>query len=635
LRPRPRPGIVTWAERNLYLPKKESPRLSGLMNFGYSSWMRGPCEWFADAFVREITLVGPLQFGKTLYATVCLAYSIRFDPMPTMLVMASKSTLNKRMKRLRALFEANDFLMAELRGRLDNLNVGEPSELVNLLLVLAWASSDAVMAESPEGVIIADEVALWPATVPHSDMKPTDHLRGRQETFEQVRKFIKISSPRETADLADEEFEAGDACEMWCPCHACSYWHILRWYDKEQPGCHAVLDKTEKGEWLSLREYASADRVHYVCPSCGKIWTDYERAANVDQGIWLPRGVTMGRAGRIEGTIVPSAFKSARIRGLLVHPRLRSIRKMACDWVRGQMLLKTGQTSGLKHFLNNQEAQPWKDVTAVTDESKLREHIGIHHSGQNAPSDRLPWGVQALTIAVDVHDNWFRVAVHGWGFLFESWLIDTLSMETSDTKELEAFAPLKPLLVRPWQLADGMWLRPSAIGIDCGFRPESVTNFCRENRVLVHNGNLVPVRGSPRQMTKMYAKFAQDQSLIVYELNALMLKDQLWRMLFETEQPGGGYMHLPADITPEIIGELCSEHKIMVKRRLVWLPKKEGRANHAWDASYYNLFLAHLVGVGTLGALPEAPPPPAPLRPKPKREEGRQAFLDGLPDLSR
>lgn len=94
-------------------------------------------------------------------------------------------------------------------------------------------------------------------------------------------------------------------------------------------------------------------------------------------------------------------------------------------------------------------------------------------------------------------------------------------------------------------------------------------------------------------------------------------------------------MHLPADITPEIVGELCSEHKIIVKGRPVWVPKKEGRENHTWDAVYYNLWLAHFVGIGGLGELPEASPPAAPTQPKPKSPDGRKGFLDGLPDLNR
>ncbi|MEN6336192.1 MAG: phage terminase large subunit family protein, partial [Phycisphaerales bacterium] len=154
LDPPPVPPMVEWAEENLILPKKET-RLAGLMNFDFSPWMRDLCNWFADPDVREITLLGPLQFGKTLFISACLAYAIRWMPMPTMLVMANHQSLNKRMKRLRALFEANEFLMDQLDGSIKNLNIGEATELKDLLLVLAWVTSDAALAESPEGIIFA------------------------------------------------------------------------------------------------------------------------------------------------------------------------------------------------------------------------------------------------------------------------------------------------------------------------------------------------------------------------------------------------------------------------------------------------------------------------------------------------
>jgi phage terminase large subunit GpA-like protein len=633
LEPPPTPSMAEWLTENLYLPKKES-RIDGRFSFEWSPWMRGLCDWYCDPAVREITLLGPLQFGKTLFLSACLAYSIRWTPMPTMVVMANHQSLNKRMKRLRAMFEANEFLMDQIDGDIKNLNVGEATELTDLLLVLAWVTSDAALAESPEGIILADEVALWDRTVQNSDLKPTDHLRGRQETYDPVRKLIKVSSARETGDLADEEYEAGDRCEFWVPCHKCSYWHFPRWYDKDQPGVYAVIDKEKDGSWLSLKEYASADHVHYHCPSCGTVWSDYARAANLQKGVWLPQGVTMGLAGKMAGVIEPSAYKSARVRCLTVHPKLRSIRKMSVDWVRGQVMLQTGQIAGLKHFLNNQEAQPWRDEKATTDDSKLRQHVGGYVS-LTVPDSKAPWGVQVIVIAVDVHEDWFRVVVHGYGYLFESWLLSAFRVETSDTKEQAAYEPLKGWIARTWPLADGAFLPPAAVVIDRGYQTEPVTTFCRANRHVVHNGNLLPISGSPRRMNQMYKKFAVDATLSHYELNPLILKDQLYRMLFAAQDPGPGYMHLPKDLGGDAFGELCSEHKITVKGFPVWIPKKDGRDNHAWDASYYNLFASHLVGVGGLRPLPQEPPPASPrLSPKQTHDEARGGgFLDGLPDL--
>lgn len=634
LHPKPAPAMRDWLPENLLLPRKET-RLAGQFSFEYSPWMRGPCDWFCDPAVREITLLGPLQFGKTLFMTACLAYAVRWMPMPTMLVMANHQSLNKRMKRLRPMFEANGFLMDQLDGNLKNLNVGESTELKDLLLVLAWVTSDAALAESPEGIILADEVALWPATVQNSDLSPLGHLRGRQETYDPVRKLVKVSSAREVGDLADQEFEAGDACELWAPCHKCSFWHIPRWHDSDNPKAHAVLDREKDGSWLYPAAYATGEHVRYVCPSCGTEWSDHARGANLQRCVWLPRGVTMGRAGRIEGEIKPTAYKSARVRGIQIPPKLRSIKKMAADWVRGQIQLKTGNTGGLKHFLNNQEAVSWRDAKAVTDESLVRKHIGTYRSEDILlRGASVPWGVQAVILAVDVHDTWFRLVALGFGWMFESWRLADLTIQTTDTKEQSAYAALLPWLVRMWPLADGGSIPPAAVGIDSGYQTEPVKTFCRANRQLVHNGRLLPVRGSPRKMDRMWKLYPEDKTFGVYEINPLSTKDQLFRNLFETENPGPGYMHIPADITGEIVCELASEHKVAKDGRPVWVQKKDGRDNHAWDASAYALCLAHIVGVGTLSQLPEQPRI-APVIPKRINRDERESssFTDGLPKL--
>lgn len=614
IEPREVPSVVEWAPEHLRIPAKESPKLAGLFDFDYSPYLIEPCQWFCDPYVREITLQACLQGGKTLFSLVCLAWLTANDPGPTMVVMTDENTLRRRMRRLRATFEANPFLMRQLGGKIDNLHIGEPTDLEGMMLLLAWSNSAAMMADVPVRYVFADEVALWQGTVGVTEVDAISHLRGRQLTFEDQRKLVKISSPENVGDLFDTEFNDGDRCEYWVPCGHCSHWHIMRWHDNDDPGVYAVLEKDKGGDWLKPREYESGRHCRYVCPSCGKVWSDYARAAAVRAGKWLPAGVTMGAGGKVEGEIVPAAYKSARISGLMVHPRLRSLNQMAAEWVKALVAIKQGNKGPLKRFLNAQVGQSWKEEKTVTDEARLRKHLGDYQSGA------VPWGVQAITVAVDVHENWFRYKVDGWGHLYECWSLEIGRIETGDTLQIESFDPLKGLIGQARQLADGLWLRPSAVGIDCGYRPDTVKNFCREARGLVHNGNLLPVRGSPRRMNRLYSKFAADPTLTVYELNTLEYKDQAWRLLFEAQKPGPGYMHLPADTMGDVIGELCSEHKLVQAGQPVWVPKTDGRDNHSWDCTYVGLFLAQLVGVGRMGPLPEKPPE-SPTKPAPKTRE--------------
>jgi len=627
--PREVPSLAVWPEGELILPGIESDA-AGPFTYDLAPWERGICEALTDPFVREVTVSAPLQMGKTMIGMLWMCHVVRYEPANMIVVMADENTLKRRMKRLRATFKANPFLLEALGGSIDSFHIGEPTELGDMLLYLAWSNSDATMASDPIPYVIADEVALWSPFAGRSGIHGLNHLRGRTLAFPNRGKLLVISSPRNTGDDFDLQYQAGDRCEYWVPCPRCRYWHVMQWWDKDNPDVYVTLDRDERGDWLSLEAYESGRHVRYRCPSCTAVWSDYARAAALADGQWLPAGVTMGPGGAVEGEMPVTPYKSFHVDGLMGHPRLRSLRSMAVAFVRAQLALKGGRAEPLRHFQNNHRGLPWKETRAETDEGMLRRHIDAGYR-----SGEVPWGVQAITIAVDVHDNWFRVKVDGWGYLYECWPIEIMRIETSDTRESEAYEPLRPLLVRSWQTADGQWLLPSAVTIDSGYRPSPVKNFCLDNRSVVWRGNLIPVRGSPRQMRRMYTKVPQDAVLMLYELNTVEYKDQLWRMLFEAQHPGPGYMHLPSDVGGDVFGELCSEHKLIVDGRPTWVPKKDGRDNHAWDCSVYSLFAATLIGVGMMKPLAERPakqahqaPAPAPASAGPKHTRKIRTHYD-------
>jgi phage terminase large subunit GpA-like protein len=604
-------SIVDWAPQHLVIPAKESPKIVGHFDWQYSPHLREPCHWFNDPFVRRITLMAGLQRGKTLFMLLCLCWVIANDPGPTMLVMTDENTLRRRMKRLRPLFGANPFLLEKLGGRVDNLFLGELTDLGSMMLALAWAGSAAMLSDFPIRYEFLDELVLWQQILAGLSLDPMGLLRGRQGTHADDGKTVIVSSGGNAGDLLDVEFEDGDKCEYWIECPKCSVWQIPLWHDKEQKGCYVMLDRDKSGDWLRLGDYETGRHARYVCPSCMKTWTDYDRVEAMQTGRWLPAGITMGRAGVPSVEVPPTPYKSARIRAVMTHPRISSLGTMAADWVRADVQLKGGNKTALKYFLNNHEAVSWKEEKAQTDEAQLRKHIGAYRSGT------VPWGVQAITIHIDVHDNWFRTLVFGWGYQYESWVIEVGQVETVDTREAESYEPLRPLVGKCWAAADSTWLLPSAVTIDCGYRPEPVKDFCRSARTAVFRGNVIPVLGTARRMPRTYSKVPVDAVLTRYDLNTVELKDRLWRHLFEAQTPGPGYMHLPADVPGYAILELCSEHKIVKAGQPIWLPKKEGRDNHTWDAAYHGVFAALLIGVGNMPMLSGTPTPkPAPAPPQ-------------------
>ncbi len=622
--PREVPSLAVWPEGELILPWIESDA-AGPFTYDLAPWERGICEALTDPFVREVTVSAPLQMGKTMIGMLWMCHVVRYEPANMIVVMADENTLKRRMKRLRATFKANPFLLEALGGSIDSFHIGEPTELGDMLLYLAWSNSDATMASDPIPYVIADEVALWSPFAGRSGIHGLNHLRGRTLAFPNRGKLLVISSPRNTGDDFDLQYQAGDRCEYWVPCPRCRYWHVMQWWDKDNPDVYVTLDRDERGDWLSLEAYESGRHVRYRCPSCTAVWSDYARAAALADGQWLPAGVTMGPGGAVEGEMPVTPYKSFHVDGLMGHPRLRSLRSMAVAFVRAQLALKGGRAEPLRHFQNNHRGLPWKETRAETDMERARRHVGLYASGA------APAGVQVVTVAIDVQVDHLRYAVFGWGHLFECWPIQFGRLETGDTNELRNYELARQLIVKPWPLADaeGMALPPAAAVIDCAYHTETVLNFCRQNAA----SGVIPAYGSARRMSKPYGRSAIDGGLYRYEVNPLWFKDHVHRMLFVTGQAGGGYMHLPKDVTGETLGELCSEHKVMVKGYPMWVPKKEGMANHAWDTAYLNTFAATIVGVGLLGPYKPPTPPKRKTHPKPEATE-RRGFLDGLPSLT-
>jgi len=620
IRPREVPSIAEWPEGELILPGIESDA-SGPFSYELAPWERGIVTALTDPYVREVTVAAPLQMGKTMIGMLWMCHGIRYEPAHKIIVMTDEVTVKRRMKRLRATFRANPFLLEALGG-IDKFNVGEPTELGDMLLYLAWSNSDATMASDPIPYVIADEVALWSPFAGRSGIHALNHLRGRTLAFPNKGKILAISSPRNAGDDFDHQYEAGDRCEYWVPCANCRFWHVMRWWDRETPEAYAVLDRDEHGDWLPLEAYESGQHVRYCCPSCGQVWSDYARAAALQEGRWLPAGVTMGPGGSIEGERPPTPYRSFHVDGLMGHPRLRSLRSMAVAFVRAQLALKGGRIEPLRHFTNNHRGLPWKETRAETDIDRLKRHIDVYGSG------RAPVGVQVITVSIDVQVDHLRYAVFGWGHLFECWPIEFGRLETGDTNEIANYELARRLVVKPWPLADApdLVLPPAISVIDCAYHTETVLDFCRQNAA--HGA--VPAYGSARRMTKPYSRTAVDGALVRYEVNPLWFKDHLHRMLYVTEQPGGGYMHLPKDVTPEILGELCAEHKVMRDGWPIWVPKKEGLANHTWDLSYLATFAATIVGVGLLEPYKTPRPPTPKASTPPKTGDG---FLDGLPSL--
>jgi len=613
------PSLANWAEDHYILPK-ETAEMSGPWSHDITPCLLEPMKWLSDMATRQVTICACNQAGKSELSNIFIGWIIDVAPAPTLLAMPRESDANRRLAtRIRPMFKLTPSLLQKLGGKLDKLNIGKETILDNMILYIAWSNSPAAMADNPICNVILDEVVLYSPSIG----KRTDAIsRGkrRQRTFRTHSKLLVTSSPENEGDLFDAEFEKGDKNEWWAKCPCCDTHHIMRWANVE-------LDKDNDGNLLDAEIYRAGGHARYVCPECKNPWDEYQRWEAVSSGHYAPEGCSVDPSGRIIGNVPVTSHHSCRITALMLHPAFQTIDDLAGDWADAMPAKKMGNVIPLQDFINNQLAEPWKETEKVTSKKVLRFHIGTYRKGT------VPAGVQILSCGVDVQIDHVWVSVDGWGYLSEVWSIFEGRLETGDTKELENFEVLRRFLHTTWVSADNPDLKfyIYMTAIDVGYRPHVIRDFRRKCTEI----NLVEVRGDLSVRTRPSRAIRDNfKQIIRYDLNVNDYKSRVYRLLFESAVPGPGYWHLNADTTEETLDHLTAEEQRLIRsyRRqryeVGWIPKKENRANHLWDAKVYSSFAAELIGAHSLPSLEAEKPKPK------KKQAGQSGWLDDLPSLT-
>jgi|GEM_PF-2100109 len=631
LTPKPQVSISQWAETEFSLPQQKG-MIGGPFSFEYSPYLREIADALGDYFTREVWVQAPTQAAKSTLAHIKLGYNLTEDPANLMIAMPDEKTLRRRLQgRIRRLFEANPKMLAAIGGKIENLNVGEATILERMDLYLAWAHSPAAMSDVSVPDIIADEVAKFPPRASR-DVDPINLLRSRQKTFPSISKLLAVSSPALEGDLFDGEYNQGLIHAYWLLCPLCDRYFVSTNDDM-------ILERDKKTrEFLppaAYEEDMDGKLAWFRCPLCEKRWRDNERAYATIHGRWAPEGCTVNRKGEIEGPVRNAARKSYGITTFMVHPAFAPISRIAAAWARTVAAQKAGNLLPLEDYRNNIQGVPWRLKHRVTKSEALTkriEHWAIGH---------VPDRVQFLTAGIDVQLDHIWIAVWGWGYMAECWLIYAGRLETPNTEHLERAENVFEFLETQWPPVrpGGQSHRIYLTGIDIAYHVEGALDFCRAcwRRQI----NILPVMGSDKVKFRSYKQIEDRERRITrYDLNTDNLKDRRFRLLFESEQQGEppfpGYAHLPEDVPQVLLDHLTSEDREHVPKgqRMIstWRPKSQNRPNHLNDCTYYAIAVADISG---LWQLPPEPPKGVPEIVASESNEQSQAegFLDDLPNL--
>jgi phage terminase large subunit GpA-like protein len=527
--------------------------------------MREIMDAFTDPTIREGWFMKSAQVAWTTALENVIGYYVDQDPSPVLLIQPTLQVAEDFSKtRLAPMVRDTP----KLRGQISDAKSrnGENTLLRKKFpgghLVLAGANAPAGLASHPIRVLLFDEVDRYPASA-GTEGDPISLGMKRTTAFWNRRVFGGSTPGIKGASLIEAKYLASDQRRRFVPCPHCGETQVLKW----------AQVKFENKDPATAR---------YLCEHCGTLWSDVERWAALHQAKWRPTKPFNGIAGWHMNALASTFVKLE-------------------DVVR-EFLEATGNPEKLKAFTNTTLAETWEETGATIEPGSLLER-----REQYGP-ENIPAGVLALTVGGDTQDDRVELQLLGWGADEECWPIEQVVFRGDPGKASFWKEHVDPYLLQKFSTEDGRELRIEAAAIDSGgHHTQAVYDFVvarKRRRVWAIKGMAGPGRLA---WPKKASRTAKSRAM-VFILGVDTIKGVLYGRLNKVQEPGPGYIHLPASADDEFCKQLTSEKAatkyVRGRPTLVWSPRSEGIAQEAQDCWIYGY--AAMIGLGGLKFLDRA-----------------------------
>jgi phage terminase large subunit GpA-like protein len=517
LMPLPRPDILAFSRAHYILSPKTS-KISGPWSDAYTPYVRRPLTLLQTPPVR-VWVSACRQSGKSTLGGALTNYILEADPGPTGLVLPQEGTARDRVRtKLRPLFENSPSLLAKIGGDIRNLNVGEPTDLSDMILYLCWASSIITLSDRSIQNMIYDEAALM--TLTNTGENPVEAGRDRQTTYAAIARELGVSSAGDEGDLHDRQMREGSDEVWYVPClvKGCGRWHAIRTEVDEADEKYLVVDRPSPGAYYYYKEYLrNPRRVRYVCPHCGKAWSESQRQRSNLEGVYVSHhrpqradgtlgdpAQAMDAAGSITGPAPTGPDYSFTWNAMMVYPEFLPMCKIAAFFVEARAAKDRGNTSLLKKWTRSYQATGWKEVARAVESSR------IYQKKNQYPAGVVPNDVRVLVAGADFHKSELgRVRVD---YLVKGFGEDLRNYDIlfGHADSLEEMFRVTTALSFPWaEPTDKPELMLSCGFIDSAYQPDDEENnmidevyqFCRK-----YWGMLIwyPIRGGKPTQVEMF-----------------------------------------------------------------------------------------------------------------------------------
>lgn len=531
-------------------------------------------EWMdasLSPWVRQVTIRGSTQIGKTEALYNVLGYFCSEDPTTCMVVMPRRPDVNLvARKRIVPMFRCSPTLRNEMTGAARDVSQRDVT-LRRASILIRQATSPADLAVIPIQIVLADEVDKWPIWSAR-EANPLELVRERQRTYRHTARMYASSTPGAGDSAIMREWKDGDRRSFHVPCPHCGTFVVLQWQRVKWPD-----DITTENQMRRRRE------AWYECQKCDKRINDAQKNVMVQLGEWVPEGKSIEEWRQLRDRD-ETAHRSYHL--WAAYSPWLSWWEIVAQWLRSR-----GIPDREQNFFNSWLAEPFDDRVENTTTDALRPCV------QPWPQGTVPKGVALLTMAVDVQKDWLAWQVQGWLPGGTSVVIAAGTAET--------FWGIDKPLYRTWGGVES-GLRVRLCLVDSRAREGEVLDFVRtrpECRAIkgVRRRSSMSLFSTSRIDRHPKTGAALPDAVICWTVNVGPFRDRAWAAVQRSgsaKNPNGRLL-LPNDLPESWFDQMASEHKIRKQTRdgpvLIWVKKPGIDRNEAFDLTTYNFAAAAMM----------------------------------------
>lgn len=514
-------SVREWVEGNLHFTPETSPNKPGPVSLARQPWMGEILDCFLDANITSMHLVMGTQTAKTTLLMLGTAAVIEHDPGP-MIWAAPTDELSKRIvvKRLLPMLRENEVLARQLPGN-PRAIANNTIPLATMPLYYTGAQVPAKLASIPAAYVFMDEAAKYDH-LRRNEAHPVLLLRERTKSF--ARKLVvEASTPNTEDNFFWRGYLATDQRHYFIPCPHCGVMQTLEFSKKT-----VQWDAGEDGVVTEASVLATA---RYVCPHCGRAWTEGQKMEAMQRGEWRPTA-----------TGFPAERRGYHLNSL--YSAFVSTAEMAAEFWRSQHD-NVFASDRLQNFANAWEARPYTTYAVRVDDAAVRTLKADTYRRGQIPVDEWHY----IIVCYDPGErmtHWVATLIGKGG---EMWVIDWGTLVGFETDDAEG------RVGAVGHLDELSWgeVRPDIGYIDSGDWTMRVYQECERATA----GALVPCKGTDAKAgawNVVPVKVVPGLHLVTYS-DYTAKRDLYDRIIAQ----GSGMLHLPNDADDELLDGLSGQ----------------------------------------------------------------------------